>query len=345
MRVLVTGHKGYIGAVLVPLLQSRGHEVIGLDSDLYRRCTFGNGMPECPSLEKDVRDVELTDLRGVEAVIHLAALSNDPLGDLDPELTLEINHRASVRLAELARKAGVRRFLFSSSCSIYGASGDQMVDESGEFRPVTPYGLSKMLVERDVSQLATDSFSPVFLRNATVYGLSPRIRFDLVLNNLVAWAFTTGKVFLKSDGTPWRPIVHVEDVCLAFACLLEAPQERVHNEAFNVGRTEENYRIRDLADIVKDTVPNAQIEFSGEAGPDKRCYRVNCDKILRTIPTFRPKWTAREGARQLYEAYRRYGLVLEEFEGPRYKRIDHVKWLLSTGQLDSSLRWNNGLAS
>jgi nucleoside-diphosphate-sugar epimerase len=345
MRVLVTGHKGYIGAVLVPLLQSRGHEVIGLDSDLYRRCTFGNGMPECPSLEKDVRDVELTDLRGVEAVIHLAALSNDPLGDLDPELTLEINHRASVRLAELARKAGVRRFLFSSSCSIYGASGDQMVDESGEFRPVTPYGLSKMLVERDVSQLATDSFSPVFLRNATVYGLSPRIRFDLVLNNLVAWAFTTGKVFLKSDGTPWRPIVHVEDVCLAFAYLLEAPQERVHNEAFNVGRTEENYRIRDLADIVKDTVPNAQIEFSGEAGPDKRCYRVNCDKILRTIPTFRPKWTAREGARQLYEAYRRYGLALEEFEGPRYKRIDHVKWLLSTGQLDSSLRWNNGLAS
>ncbi|MDZ7372422.1 MAG: SDR family oxidoreductase [candidate division KSB1 bacterium] len=341
MRVLVTGHRGYIGSVLVPMLQSRGHEVVGLDSDLYRRCTFGDGLPDCPSIEKDIRDVELSDLRGMDAVIHLAALSNDPLGDLDPELTLEINHRASVRLAKLAKRAGVGRFLFSSSCSIYGASGEEMVDENGAFRPVTPYGLSKALVERDVSRLADDSFSPVFLRNATVYGLSPRIRFDLVLNNLVAWAFTTGKVFLKSDGTPWRPIVHVEDVCLAFACALEAPRQLVHNQAFNVGRTQENYRIRELADIVKDVVVGAEIEFSGEAGPDKRCYRVNCDKILRTLPAFRPRWTAREGAEQLYEAYKKNGLALEDFEGPRYKRIDHVKWLLSLGALTPKLRWRN----
>jgi len=324
------------------MLQQRGHEVLGLDSDLYRRCTFGDGLPECPSLAKDVRDVTLEDVRGVDAVIHLAALSNDPLGNLDPELTYEINHRASVRLAKLGKRAGVPRFLFSSSCSIYGASGEELVDETSQFRPVTPYGKSKELVERDLRKLADESFTPVFLRNATVYGVSPRLRFDLVLNNLVAWAFTTGKVHLKSDGTPWRPIVHVEDVCRAFVCLLEAPREKVHNEAFNVGQTKENYRIRDLAYIVRDVVPNAEVELSPGAGPDKRCYRVNCDKLPRVIPEFRPKWDAQKGAQELHKTYRRYGLALEEFEGPRYKRIDHVKMLLSEGILDSNLRWTNG---
>lgn len=342
MRVLVTGNRGYIGSVLVPLLQERGHEVVGLDSDLYRRCTFGDGLPDCPTIVKDVRDVSLEDLEGVEAVIHLAALSNDPLGNLDPELTYEINHRASVRLARLAKEAGVERFLFSSSCSIYGASGEEFVDETGEFRPVTPYGHSKALVERDVSQLADDRFTPVFLRNATVYGVSPRLRFDLVLNNLVAWAFTTGKVHLKSDGTPWRPIVHVRDVALAFACLLEAPREKVHNQAFNVGRTEENYRIRDLAQIVRETVEGSSVEFSPGAGPDKRCYRVNCDKLPRVVPEFKPQWTARMGAVELLRAYQEHGLKLEEFEGPKYKRIAHVKMLLAEGLLDSKLRWTNG---
>ncbi len=339
MRILITGHNGYIGTILAPMLMTEGHDVVGLDSDLYRGCTFGEGFPRVPAIIKDIRDVDASDLEGFDAVIHLAALSNDPLGNLDRALTYDINHRASVRLAKLAKQTGVSRFLFSSSCSTYGAAGDHMLTEDAEFNPVTPYGESKILVERDVSELSDGDFSPTFLRNATAYGISPRHRFDIVLNNLVAWAFTTGRVHLKSDGSSWRPITHIEDISRAFIAVLDAPKEMVHNQAFNVGINEENYRIRDLAEIVKETVPGCRVEYAKDAEPDKRTYRVDFSKIKRMLPGFTPQWTARRGAEELYVAYQKYGVKLEEFEGPKYNRLDHIQQLLNTGDLDSTLRW------
>lgn len=324
--------------MLAPLLREAGHELTGLDSDLFERCTFGEDYERIPSLRKDVRDVELRDLKGFDAVLHLAGLSNDPLGDLDPDLTYEINHLASVRLAELAKEAGVRRFIFSSSCSNYGAGGDDLLDESSAFNPVTPYGISKVRVEQDVAKLGDAKFSPTFLRNATAYGVSPRLRFDLVLNNLVAWAYATGKVFIKSDGTPWRPIVHIEDISRAFLAVLEAPVDLVHNEAFNVGRSEDNYRIRELAEIVKETVPGTEIEYASDAGPDKRCYRVDCGKIQRVLPSFQPAWNARRGAEELYSTYKRIGLKVDDFEGVKYKRIAHIRHLIAEGVIDGKLR-------
>lgn len=344
MRVLVTGHNGYIGTILTPLLQAAGHEVVGLDSDLFEQSTFSE-VPVVPSIHKDVRDVQIEDLAGIDAVMHLAGLSNDPLGDLNPALTYDINHAASVRLAKLAKDAGISRFIFSSSCSTYGASGDDMLDENADFNPVTPYGKSKVMVEQDVAPLADDTFSPTYLRNATAYGVSPRLRFDLVLNNLVAWALTTGQIYMKSDGTPWRPIVHIEDISRAFLAVLEAPRELVHNQAFNVGRTTENYRISELAEIVHDVVPNCRIEYADGAGPDKRCYRVDCSLIGDVLPNFEPQWDARRGAQELYDAYRQVDLRVEDFEGPRYKRIDHIKHLISSGQLDTSLRWREQAVS
>ena len=321
------------------MLLARAHEVVGLDSDLYEQSTFGEGIEEIPELRKDVRDVEASDLKGFDAVLHLAGLSNDPLGNLNPELTYQINHLASVHLAELAKEAGISRYIFSSSCSNYGAGGEDWLNEQSQFNPVTPYGISKVRVEQDVSKLADDNFSPTFLRNATAYGVSPRLRFDLVLNNLVAWAFTTGRVFIKSDGTPWRPIVHIADISRAFIASMEAPRELVHNQAFNVGRNEDNYQIRDLANIVKETVPGCEIEYAKDAGPDKRCYRVDCSKITQVLPEFQPEWDARKGAQELYQAYQQVGLTLEEFEGPKYQRIAHLKQLLSSGRLAENLRW------
>lgn len=326
---------------MVPMLLHKGFEVVGLDSDLYQRSTYGAGIVEIPEIVKDVRDVELEDLQGYDAVLHLAGLSNDPLGNLNPKLTEEINYLASVKIAKLAKQAGVSRFVFSSSCSNYGAGGVDWLNEESAFNPVTPYGVSKVKVEQDVSQLADDNFSPTFLRNATAYGVSPRIRFDLVLNNLVAWAFTKGLVYIKSDGTPWRPIVHIEDISRAFIAVLEAPREVVHNQAFNVGRNEDNYQIRDLAEIVKETVPNCRIEYASDAGPDKRCYRVDCSKIAQTLPNFKPQWDAKKGAVELYETYQKLGLTLEEFEGSKYQRIAHIKYLLSNGLLDDNLRWQS----
>ena len=341
MKVLVTGHNGYVGTIMVPMLLKAGHEVVGMDTNLYEGSTFSDNREtaDVPALTKDVRDVVLEDLAGYEAIIHLAGLSNDPLGDLNPELTYEINHRASMKLALLAKEAGVPRFIFSSSCSNYGAGGQDWLDEVSAFNPITPYGRSKVMVEQDLAKLVDSDFSPTYLRSATAYGVSPRLRFDLVLNNLVAWAYTTGRVYLKSDGTPWRPIVHVEDMSRAFLAVLHAPRELVHDQAFNVGRPEENYRISELAEIVAGVVPNSRIEYAEGAGPDLRCYRVDSSKIARTLPDYQPTWDARQGAEELYAAYQRVGLHLEEFEGPRYRRIHHIKELLRTGRLDEHLRW------
>lgn len=339
MRVLVTGHKGYIGTVMVPMLLGAGHDVVGLDTDLFRQSTFAPGIHDVPELRLDLRDVERAHLEGFEAVIHLAGLSNDPLGDLNPQLTHDINHAASVRLARLAREAGVARFLYSSSCSSYGAAGDNLVDEAAELNPITVYAISKVRVEADVAQLATDRFSPTFLRNATAYGVSPRLRFDLVLNNLVAWAYCTGRVHVKSDGSPWRPIVHIEDIARAFLAALSAPREVVHNQAINVGQSTENYRILELAEIVREVVPGSRIDYEKDGGPDPRCYRVDFGKIGRLLPEFKPRWNARRGAEELYGAYRRVGLALDDYEGPRFKRIDQLKQLVAANRVDATLRW------
>jgi len=324
MRILVTGHTGYIGSRLTPMLLSAGHQVTGLDTDLFRDCTFVDELADVPHICKDVRDVSIEDVTGFDAIIHLAALSNDPLGDYNPGLTETINEEASVKLATLAKQAGVGRFLFASSCSNYGAAGEDFMTESSNLDPITAYGISKVAVERAVGPMAGESFCPVFLRASTAYGVSPRLRFDLVLNNLVAWAFTTGKVLLKSDGSPWRPVVHVEDICRAYIALLA---------------TTENYQIKDLAETVAEVVPNCEVSLADDAAPDKRCYRVDCNRIAMEVPGFKPQWTIRHGAEELYETYKKVGLTLEDFEGQRFQRIAHVKHLVATGRLDSSLRW------
>ena len=340
MNVLLTGHAGYIGTVVARVLIESGHDVTGLDTGFFAGCGFAAGVPRMREILKDIRDVEAADFAGIDAVIHLAALCNDPLGDLDPALTADINHRATIRLARCAREAGVRRFVYASSCSLYGAArGEDLLTEEAPMRPLTPYAASKVRSEEDLSTLADSGFSPIYLRNATAYGLSPRLRGDIVLNNLVAWAVTRRLILLKSDGTPWRPIAHVEDIANAFLAALEAPREAVFNEAFNVGRTVHNYQIRDIAEVVARTVPGCRLEYASEAGPDARSYCVDFGKIARVLPAFRPRWDAAAGAQQLYTAYRSAGLTREEFEGPRYQRISHVRELLVSQSVDRSLRW------
>jgi len=338
MKVLLTGHRGYIGTVAAEMVHSAGHEVTGLDTDLFTGCDFGKAGPAIPEIKKDIRQLALSDLRGFDAVLHLAALSNDPLGNLDSDLTYDINHRASVKLAELAKKASVKRFVFASSCSTYGAAGDDFLTESADLNPVTAYGESKVFVERDVAKLADANFSPTFMRNATAYGASPRLRLDIVLNDFVAAALTKGKIHIKSDGTPWRPIVHIRDIIAAMLRVLDAPKETIHNEVFNVGDTKENYRISELADMVKATVPGCEIEYAPGGGPDKRCYRVSCEKIARVLG-FKPQWTAQKGAEELYRSYKAGGLTAEDVDNGRYIRIRNIQRLQNAGKLDATLHW------
>ena len=341
MRVLITGHNGYIGSVLAPMVRAAGHDVVGLDTFLFEGGTFGQDGPQIDSLRMDLRDVQVDDLRGFDAVMHLAALSNDPLGDVNPQITYDINHIGSVRLARLAKEAGVERLIFASSCSLYGVAGDEMLTEEAAFNPITAYGESKVLFERDVAKLADDDFSPTLLRNSTAYGVSPRLRADVVVNNLVAVAFTTGEVVIQSDGTPWRPLVHIEDITRAFLAVLHAPRELVHNQAFNVGRTEENYRVRDLGALVEAVVPGSKVRYAEGGGPDPRCYRVDCSKLMRTLPEYQPQWTVRRGMEQLRDAFKANGLTREELQGDRYFRIKRIRALQSEGLLDASLRWNS----
>lgn len=339
MRVLVTGHNGYIGSVMAPLLKRLGHDVVGLDTFYFEDCTFGDDPDWIPSLRRDIRDLTVKDLEGFDAVAHLAALCNDPLGDLNSDWTYDINYTASVRLAELSREAGVQRFLYASSCSMYGAAGEDVLSEEAPLRPITPYATSKVRTEEAVAKLADSGFSPVFMRNATAYGVSPRLRADVVLNNLVCWAHTTGRIRIMSDGTPWRPIVHVQDISGAFAVALTAPREAIHNQAFNVGSNGENYQVLELAEIVRATVPGCKVEFGPGAGPDPRSYRVDFAKLGRALPEFRPQWNASFGAKDLYGALQQVALSFDDFQGRKYIRLTQFKHLLDNGRLDPTLRW------
>ena len=339
-KVLLTGYHGYIGSVMGPWMAGLGYEVTGLDTIYYGEdCTFPGVEGSLPTVEKDIRDLTVADVEGFDYVIHLAALSNDPLGNLKDDLTYDINLHASVHLAELARQAGVKRFLFSSSCSMHGTSSAEKVNEETPVHPVTPYGASKIRAEEQISALAKPGFSPIYMRNGTVYGVSPRLRVDIVLNNLVGWAYTTGKVKLYTDGTPWRPLIHVEDVCRAFAAVMEAPVDVVHNQVFHVGANAENYRIIQLAEIVKSVVPGCEIEFVTDHDGDPRTYIADFTKIETLVPEFQPKWTAKTGAQQLYQAYNDAGLTLEEFTGSRYIRLKRIDELLKCEKLNPSLRW------
>jgi nucleoside-diphosphate-sugar epimerase len=339
VRVLVTGHHGYIGSVLVPMFRAAGHEVTGLDTFYFQGCDFGQGADAVPCIRNDIRDVKAAELKGFDAIVHLAALSNDPLGNLRPALTHAINQRASVRLARLAKEAGVARFLFSSSCSLYGVAVDDFVTEEAAFNPVTPYGASKIAVEREVADVADGGFSPTYLRNATAYGVSPRLRTDLMVNDLVAHAHLSGEVLIKSDGTPWRPLVHVEDIAAAFLAVLHAPRDVVHNQAFNVGRTEENFRVSEVAEMVADVVKPSKVVYAEGGGPDPRCYRVDCGKLRRLIPEYQPRWTVRAGIEQLRRSYETNGLTRDEFAGSRYVRLERIRELQRDGELDGELRW------
>jgi nucleoside-diphosphate-sugar epimerase len=340
MKILVTGHHGYIGSIVGPSLAATGHDVTGLDTFFYQGCDFVPDGVALPSLRMDVRDVTVADLVGYDAIVHLAALSNDPIGELNAELTYEINFQATVALAAKAKEAGVRRFVFASSCSMYGAAEmDDYVTEEAPLRPLTAYAESKVRAEEALAELADDDFAPVYMRNATAYGVSPRLRFDIVLNNLAGWAYTTRRVLIMSDGSPWRPLVHVRDIADATLCVLTAPAELVRNQAFNIGANSENYRVKELAEIVKETFPGCVVEYAADAGPDPRSYRVAFSKLARTFPELRTNWTAAEGAREFLAAFRTVGLTRNAFVGDKYTRLARLKLLAAGGHLGEDLRW------
>jgi nucleoside-diphosphate-sugar epimerase len=338
MRIMVTGHRGYIGPHVVRIIGEHGHQAVGLDTGLYRDCSI-SPVAEIPTVERDIREAEKGDFAGVDAVIHLAGLSNDPLGEFDPQLTYDINCWGAVRCAEAAKAAGVARFVFASTCSVYGAQGDEMIDESSSTNPVTPYARSKLQAEGELAKLADAGFCPVYMRPGTAFGISPMVRFDLVLNNLVAWATATHRVHVKSDGSPWRPLVHVEDIAAAFVAAALAPRDAVFNQPFNLGATDANYRIRELATIVADTVPDSTVEFANIPDPDKRSYRVNFAKINGKMAGWKPNWNAVKGAQQIYQTIEALKLNANDFEGERYNRLPHLKMLIKDGYLDGAFRW------
>jgi nucleoside-diphosphate-sugar epimerase len=338
MRVLVTGHRGYIGVELVPLLRQAGLDVAGLDTGFFDDSDFRSPPDAIPALDLDLRDVTADHLRGFDAVVHLGALSNDPLGDLNPGTTHSVNLDGTMQLARAAKAAGVGRFLFASSCSLYGAAGSGAVAEDADLYPVTAYGETKVQAERALSALAGDNFSPTYLRNATAYGASPRLRLDIVVNNLTAVAMTTSEVRLQSDGTPWRPLVHIEDISRAFLAMLEAPRELVHDEAFNVGRAEDNVQVRHIAEMVRDAVPGSTVSLAEGAGPDLRNYRVDFAKLDETFPGLKLRWSVREGIEELAGAYARYGLTYEDFTSSRFVRLRRIRELLTAGTVDEMLR-------
>jgi nucleoside-diphosphate-sugar epimerase len=343
MRVLVTGDGGYIGAVLAPFIREAGHHVDGLDLDLYAGCDLGPAAPAAASRAPlDMRSVTASQLTGYDAVICLAALSNDPLGDLNVDATYSVNLDGTLHLAEMAKTAGVERFLFSSSCSLYGAAGSSLVAEDAVLTPVTPYGETKVLAERKLSALADDTFSPTYLRNATAYGASTRLRLDIVVNNLTAVALTTGSVRLESDGTPWRPLVHIEDISRAFLAILEAPRHVVHNEAFNVGRADDNLQVRDIAEMVQQAISGSSLTFADQAGPDLRNYRVDFSKLTETFPGLAMRWRVQTGITELVDSYAKFGLTYDDFTSSRFVRLRRIKELLADGRVDELLRWRTG---
>jgi len=339
MRVLVTGHKGYIGGLLVPMLVEKGYQVVGCDRNFFANCLYLEEGEELDNLNKDVRDLHADDLVDFDVVIHLAGLSNDPLGNFDPALTLAINQIASEQLAINARAAGVKRFVFASSCSNYGASDGSLLDESAPFNPQTPYGQSKCAAETTICELQTEYFSPCNLRAGTVYGVAPRIRFDLVVNNLVAYAVARGEVYLKSNGKAWRPLVHVSDVARAYVAALEAPAKAVSGESFNVGRTSENYQIYQVAEMIKEMIPNCSLRIAGGAAKDSRDYQVNCDKILKCLPTFKPQWTVEQGVLELYNSFVERNVCEVAFEGSEYNRLAHLREQIDSGVMSKDLRY------
>ena len=340
MKIVLTGCDGYLGSLLGPELLRKGHEVTGIDTGFYREGTLYRAGGTVPlTMTKDLRQIGEEDLRGADAVVHLAELSNDPLGQLAPNITYDINHKGSVRLAEIARKAGVRRFIYTSSCSVYGVAESDFVDETSPVNPQTAYAICKTLVERDLKPMASDQFSPTFLRNATAYGASPRMRFDIVLNNLSGLAWTTKEIRMTSDGTPWRPLVHGLDICRAIIAVLEAPREAVHNEIFNVGDTKHNYRVKEIAEIVAETFPGCRLSF-GAPSPDNRSYRVSFEKIQKHLPGFRCVWDARRGAQQLYELFKKIDMPPEVFQHRTFTRLKQLEYLIRTKQIDGNFFWN-----
>jgi len=343
MNILITGNNGFVGSILTQLLLERGDQVIGLDTNYYSGCEFNDLQhSKVKQVNKDIRNVSINDLENIDAIIHLAALSNDPLGAFDARLTNDINYLATVKLANAAKDAGIKRFVYASSCSMYGIAGEDAITEDSPLAPVTEYAISKVKSEEALSLMADDDFSPVFLRASTAYGIAPMLRCDLVVNNLTGWAYTTGKIRIMSDGTPWRPTIHVEDLGRAYIACLEAPIEIVQNQAFNVGQNKENYRIKDMAEVVKKIVPGCEVEYTYEHGSDSRTYRVNFDKIsTRLKEYYKPLWDIEKGVRQIYEAYKSHGLTLEEFTGNKYIRLNQLQVLVDNKTIDESLFWRD----